>query len=492
MSKILEKIFEIAQATPHKIALIGEKKIDEKLINEEISFHDLARQIKLCSASLQKSQYQKIALIADNSPSWIIFDLACLLAKITLIPLPHFFTKEQIESALKLENIEAVFCDNLGFTKMLLPQNYEEKSTLENVTNFHVFVADIKNKSLAKDEIAKITFTSGSTGNPKGIALSSNSIDAVVFSLLQKIGAKNLQKNLSILPLAILLENIAGVYLSLVSGTIAIIPNLALVGIKNSSGLDIEAFSEALARHNPSSFITPPELAKLLILLVKNKKISAQNFKFIAVGGARIAKDLLDEARQLHIPLYQGYGLSECCSVVALNVIGENKNGSVGKILPHLQVKIADDGEILIKGQSLASGVAVDKEGYYASGDIGFFDEENFLYISGRKKNIFITSMMRNVNPEWVESELLKSYLIAQVAVFGEAMIENIAVIFPSNATVTKEIIEKEVERINEHLPDYARVKKVIMANEPFTSANGLLTGNGRLKRTAIQQKYLS
>ncbi len=488
MSKVLEKIFETAEKFPQKTALIGTKKVDQNFNSEEFSYQDLVSKIKITSASLQNIGYNKIALIADNSPSWIIFDLACLDAKITFIPLPQFFTDEQVNNALELENIEAVFVDDESIAKRFSQKILQKFSFDVAGTGF--FCCKISGKKNPKSDIAKITFTSGSTGNPKGIAFSSKQIDATSFALYERIGEKNFGKNLSIFPLSILLENIAGVYLQLLAQGIAIIPSLAVVGIANSSGINVEDLTKAITSYNPISFITSPELAKLLIFLVKSQKISPKNFRFIAVGGAKVATGLLDEAHKIGIPLYQGYGLSECCSVVALNSQSANKNGAVGKILPHLQVKISTEGEILVKGNSLAENIILESDGYYKTGDLGYFDDEGFLFISGRKKNIFITSMMRNVNPEWVESEILKSPLISQVAVFGEAMPYNSAVITPANSSILAEVIKSEIDKCNNHLPDYAQVKNIIIAKEPFSVKNKMLTVTGRIRREEIWKNY--
>jgi long-chain acyl-CoA synthetase len=476
-SKILAQIALNAKNFPQKIALIGDF--------DEVSYSNLQRKISDLAAQLKQLPSQKIALIADNSLNWVIFDLACIEAGLTLIPLPHFFTKLQISEIIESEKISAVFCDNLSLVQQLLPNDFvdSEKSYL----NFLLLQKPCDEEK--KSQICKITFTSGSTSNPKPVALTTENIDAVVFSLLAEIGAKNIEKNLVILPLSILLENLAGVYLPLVIGGCAVVKSLKFIGISNSSSLDISAFCNAISTTNPTSFILSPELAKLLINLVLAQKISAQNFKFIAVGGAKVASDLLVQAHQLKIPLFEGYGLSEATSVVALNSYKNSKNGSVGKVLSHLEVKISD-GEILVKGDSLAQNIALDDEGFYATGDLGYLDEEGFLFISGRKKNIFITSMMRNVNPEWVESEILKSFLIAQVAVFGEAMPYNSAVVVVANAQISFEQIKIEFEKINRGLPDYAQVRNIILATEPFSQKNNMLTGNGRIKRQNIWEKY--
>lgn len=477
LSKILTEIISNAKSFPNRIALIGD--------NKEVTYQSLIEQIFTLSEDLQSLNCSKVALIADNSIEWVIFDLACLKAAVTLIPLPHFFTLTQLAEIIASEEISTIFCDKSPFSKSLIPPSFAEEKTI--FKSFSLF----KNNVAAdiKSEIAKITFTSGSTANPKPIELSSQNIDQVVFSLLAEIGSKNIKRNLAILPLSILLENIAGVYLPLVSGGCAIIKSLEFIGISNSSGLNITSFAAAISFINPSSFILSPELAKILIGLVREQKISPINFKFIAVGGAKIAADLLQEAQDLHIPIFQGYGLSELCSVVSLNNIAENKMGSVGKILPHLEVKILNE-EILIKGASLAQNIELDPEGFYATGDLGYLDKEGFLFVRGRKKNIFITSMMRNINPEWIESEILKSSLIAQTAVFGEAMPINSAIIVLARNNISYQDVQSEIDKINQTLPDYAQVKKIIIADDPFNQKNNLLTGNGRIKRDNIWMFY--
>jgi long-chain acyl-CoA synthetase len=475
--EILNKITVNAKKFPQKIALIGDEV--------EVSYSSLAGEISKLAEKIKKTSHQKIALIADNSVDWVIFDLACLEAEITLIPLPHFFTKTQIDEILQLEKISAVFCDNIVFENALLPQDFAISS--QQFLKFKLFERPIKEEE--KSSICKLTFTSGSTGIPKPIALNAQNIDTVVFSLLNEIGANNIERNLVILPLSILLENLAGVYLPLVAGGCSIVKSLKFGGISKSSSLDVNAFCSAISISNPTSFILSPELAKLLINLVLAKKLSSQNFKFIAVGGAKVSPDLIAQAHQLEIPLFEGYGLSESTSVVALNSHKNHKKGSVGKVLSHLEVKISE-GEIFVKGNSLAQNIALDKDRFYATGDLGNLDEDGFLFISGRKKNIFITSMMRNVNPEWIESEILKSFLIAQVAVFGEAMPYNSAVVVPINQQVSFEQIKAEFDKINKNLPDYAMVKNIILADEPFNQKNDMLTGNGRVKRQKIWDKY--
>jgi long-chain acyl-CoA synthetase len=482
MSKILEIIKFKSQKTPSKIALSDGKVLD-------ISYHILDKEIAMICDFLKSRKFTSVALLADNSPSWIAFDLACLKAKVTFTPIPHFFTKDQVENLIKESAVEMVFSDKIF--PIFLQKESDEKLQIFN-RQFSLFEIEKISPKKFHPQTAKITFTSGSTGNPKGVCLSQNQIENVVFSLAKKLGDIDLESNLSLLPLSVLLENIAGVYCSLMLASKAIIPSLSNLGFSGSSTLDVTKFAENLHYLKPQSLILVPELAKLLIALVAQRKIGEFNFKFIAVGGAKIAPDLLEQAKNLGLPLYQGYGLSEFSSVVALSKNGENKLLSVGKILPHIAVKISPEKEILLKGNialgySDGKSLDLDEDGFYRSGDIGHIDEDGFLYIDGRKKNIFITSFGRNVNPEWLESELLKSPLIFQACVFGEALPHNVAIV---TTTSNQEMMVSEVAKINENLPDYAKIGKIILSQEPFSTKNNMLTGNGRIRRDEIFKFY--
>lgn len=123
---------------------------------------------------------------------------------------------------------------------------------------------------------------------------------------------------------------------------------------------------------------------------------------------------------------------------------------------------------------------------------MGYIEEEGFIFITGRKKNLLISSFGRNISPEWIEAELSLCRAIAQVMVIGDAQAFCSAIIVPAPAEVTVEQLTQDIRRINQHLPDYARVQKFIVAAEPFTPANQLLTDNGRLRRAAILDQYLN
>lgn len=214
--------------------------------------------------------------------------------------------------------------------------------------------------------------------------------------------------------------------------------------------------------------------------------------EFIAVGGSKVSPILLNRAKQLGLPVYEGYGLSECSSVVSLNTQENLKIGSVGKPLKHVSVQL-DKGEVLISGNTFLGYVNQPNtwgQKNLATGDLGYLDDEGYLFIDGRKKNLLISSFGRNVNPEWVESCVLRDSMFKQCVVFGDARPFCTALIYPTNSPMDGAEIQQCIDSINVTLPDYAQIKKWHVLDAPLTVEAGLLTANDRPKRHVILQSY--
>jgi long-subunit acyl-CoA synthetase (AMP-forming) len=340
-----------------------------------------------------------------------------------------------------------------------------------------------------------VTFTSGTTGEPKGVCLSADMMETVAESLWIASDASRDDRHLCLLPLATLLENIGGVYAPLLAGATICVPRLAAVGLSGSSGLDVGRLLAALSEWRASTAIMVPQMLQAVVTAGRAGVPLPRGLRYLAVGGAPVATHLLEQAQALGLPVYQGYGLSECASVVAVSRPGESRSGSVGKPLPHVRIDFADDGEILVRGLAwhgyLGESDLPHAPDCIATGDIGYLDAEGFLFLTGRKKNMFITSFGRNVAPEWVEGELAAHPGIAQAAIFGESRPFNCAVIVPCPGT-PHDAIDAALDKANRRLPDYAQVRSWISATEPFTPHNGLSTANGRLRRTVIFSQYAS
>lgn len=418
-----------------------------------VSYADVWDKVQEKSSAL--AGYKCVGLALDNSVDWILWDLACLVQGVVVVPIPPFFTNAQTQHVLQSSGCDGLIKEDgispLPFMSVDLPPG-----------------------------TAKITFTSGTTGTPKGVCLSSQSMLSVAQGVVDMLGVDFAGVHCSVLPLAVLLENVAGVYAALIAGATVVLPSL------HSFGSQYENLHSVLSAEKATSVILVPEILRLLMGQVV-ARAPLLDLDFIAVGGARVDKVLLSTARSMGLPVYEGYGLSECGSVVAMNVPQRDRSGTVGTILPHVKIDIID-GEIVILNPAFLGYVGAPHAGTFQTGDLGALDDDGFLSVTGRRKNVLITSFGRNVAPEWVESKLLSFPDIAQAFVYGDGQAHLSALIVPSRPDVE---IAAVVDRVNKNLPDYARISDFSMT-APFTPADGTLTGNGRMRRDRIMATRLN
>jgi len=441
---------------------------------------------------LGRQEQPTIALALDNHPAWVVLDLAALASNIPLIPLPFFFSNTQWLHAITDAGVDIVITDHPELFEPLLANNIANQ-TQWTVAGKTLTQFSLKSpaKAVLPAHTAKITYTSGSTGTPKGVCLSADNMINVATSIAEATELTSNDIHLNVLPLATLLENVAGVYAPLLAGACCVLLSGSDIGLTRATGLDIQKLLNALVQTQASTAIFTPELLNALVHQTEAGDQLPSSLRFLAVGGASVSPALLKRAQQASIPVYEGYGLSECASVVALNTPALNKIGTVGKVLPHLNVSFTDEHEIVVSGNAYLGyvGQTATSSPQLYTGDIGYIDADGYLVISGRKKNIFITSFGRNVSPEWVERELTISPGIAQAALFGEAKPWNTAIIVPGKNSTTEQI-KATIQSINHGLPDYARITQWLPADEPFTLNNQQLTANGRNRRDVIWQHY--
>lgn len=441
-----------------------------------------ARVAELCAMlQARRAPAAPVALLADNSPEWLAIDLATQVLGITLVPLPLFFTPAQWLHVIGQSGARALFCPDpqraaaLGFDGVVAgsgPLALCESSA-------PAAAADLTG-------VQKVTFTSGTTSTPKGVCLSTAQQWDVARALQARLQPLELLRHLCLLPFAVLLENVAGPYTAMLSGAQTICPPLAETGLAGASGFDPQVCLAAIERYQPHSVILVPQMLQALVAVLRPGDPRVASLRFVAVGGGKTSARLLAAARALGLPVYEGYGLSECASVVALNTPQADRLGSVGQPLAHRQVRIADDGEILVAGP-LAHylGQPASDQSWLSTGDLGHLDEDGFLYVDGRKKDILITAFGRNVSPEWPEAVLLGSGPIAQAIVVGDAQPYLAALLVPARADVDGAALQQAVDRANADLPDYARIRHWLPV-PPFTPESGLATSNGRPRRAAI------
>jgi acyl-CoA synthetase (AMP-forming)/AMP-acid ligase II len=291
-----------------------------------------------------------------------------------------------------------------------------------------------------------------------------------------------------VLPLAVLLENVGGLYPTLLAGGCYEARSLGDLGFADGMTPDIGRLAQVAETCGATSMILAPELLRGLMAWLAATGARLPKLKLVAVGGAKVAPQLIAAARAQGLPAFEGYGLSECGSVVALNTPRADRPGAVGRVLPHLEVNIRDDGEIEVRPQPFLGYVGgAAQVGPVRTGDLGRLDPDGWLSITGRKSNLLITAFGRNVAPEWVESELLAEPEIAQAAVFGDAAVSLCALVVPSRGGSSG--LEEAVRRVNARLPAYARIGRWLDA-APFDPKRGEVTANGRPRRDALRAAH--
>jgi long-chain acyl-CoA synthetase len=435
---------------------------------------------------------QRCALLAENGVPWAVTDLALHLRQTLSVPLPGYFTAEQSVHALDDAGVDTVVTDTPErLAGILSGWNQAGTSSRTGLSLFRRQL-DPEDRAPAPPGTAKVTYTSGSTASPKGVCLSTSHLEAVASSVAAASATLKIERHLCLLPLPTLLENVAGIYAPLLAGATCILPPSSATGM-SYTGPDPALLLRTIATSGTESLILVPELLRLLVTAVERGWRAPTTLKFIAVGGASVSMALLERAAAAGLPVYEGYGLSECASVVSLNTPAGRRPGSVGRPLPHARARIGDDGQIMVSGVSMLGylgGEALPAGADFATGDLGELDADGYLYVRGRLSNIFITSFGRNVAPEWVEREIAQQTGIGQVMVYGEARPYAVALISASQGAADAAAIDRAIGACNARLPGYAQVRRWLRAPEPFSFANGLLTSNGRLRRAAIVERH--
>jgi len=406
-------------------------------------------------------------LALDNGVDWVLWDLAALAAGTALVPLPPFFSESQRSNALR----------DAGCALLIAPGG---------ATPLPHRAAELPPGT------AKITYTSGSTATAKGVCLGREHLETVAATLAQATREIVIERHLCVLPLATLLENVGGIYAPLLAGARVMLPGLGTLGFSHGA-LDAGKLIRCIDESRPSSLILVPELLKVLVHAAERGWPVPASLRFLAVGGASVAPELLQRAAAVRLPVFEGYGLSECASVVCLNTPSARRPGSVGRALPHVRVTLDAEGQILVSGPTMLGYLGDERpeaSSTYATGDRGEIDEEGYVHVRGRMRNVFISSFGRNVSPEWVERELVQDARIGQALVFGEARPYPVAVLSTGNTNGGPAGIAEAVACANLRLPDYAQVRRWLVAREPFSVANGLLTANGRPRRARIMTEY--
>jgi len=433
-------------------------------------------------------------------------------------------------------------------------QNMGKEFRLKNPSYFMNSLSSVK-----EDDLCTIIYTSGTTGEPKGVMLTHKNILSNSRATLEMLPINEHDVWLSFLPLSHIFERMAAYYTGFAAGgtmcfaeSIEAISN-NLLEVKPTLMTSVPRLFERMyskimkkveaqpakkqkifywalnvnkkyyefKKQEKSSLVlnTKHKLAEKLVC-EKIRSFTGGNLRFFVSGGAALPRELAEFFEAIGILIIEGYGLTESSPVISANKPDDYQFGSVGKIMPNLEVKIAYDGEILVKGPSIMQGYyknkketdKVLKDGWLHTGDIGVFDARGFLIITDRKKHLFKTSGGKYIAPTPIENLFSTSKYIDQFVVIGDSRMFLSALVVPDfeslkeyadannityketrelikNSEINK-LIEKDMAKYQKQLANFERIRKFVLLDRAFTIENGEITPSLKIKRKVVEQRY--
>jgi len=515
---------------------------------------------KLIKLGIKKGD--KVIIVSENNPNWFITDFAIMLAGGVTVPAYTTYTKKDYEYLIKDSKAKIVFVSNKKLFLNFLPaiKNYKQ---IRNIFSYEKISHDINKKiifieELWKEKIKKedanikikgddpacIIYTSGTSGVPKGVILTHKAIRSNLIGSLdifEKINFNN-ERYISFLPLSHSYEHTAGQFMPLLtSSEIFYAENMdkLFTNFKEVNPTYIAAvprFYEAIYKKILNNFSKNKILEKLfnfnlslgkkiylnqkkLLLLTrffkfffkiifdnKIKKIFGTKLKFLVSGGGALSYDVNLFFESIGIKILQGYGLTETSPTVSCNRPEFNKIGTVGPPIKGVEVKIASDGEILVRGDTLMKGyLGKEKEtkekiknNWLYTGDIGKLDEDNHLIITDRKKDIIVTTGGDNIAPQKIESLFSTLETTSQVLIFGDNKPFLVALVIikidkeslTNDAMDEGEKIKLHIKKINKKLSPIEKIRKSTFVVLNQNEINTFLTPTMKIKRNKVYEKY--
>jgi long-chain acyl-CoA synthetase len=525
----------------------------------------------LCDWGIAKGD--RVAILSENRPEWTIADFACLLIGAVVVPVYTTLTGEQTAYILRDSGARVIFVSN---DKQLQKVQSIQSQTavgrivvMDAVETAHAVHLqrlmhdgpkerdaqfDSAARTVVPDDLATIIYTSGTTGTPKGAMLTHGNMASNIAHSLSGFTIRGGEISISFLPLshvtarhvdlAMLFRGVTLTYVSVLDqlpqALLEVRPTI-FVGVPRVYE-KIHGQVDAKAKGFPKKWIyrwalsvgrahraevladrRPTSLAwKLCDRLVYSKVRAGMGGRaevFIS-GGAPLGRELAEWYADIGIRIDEGYGLTETSPVIAVNSPQAHKLGTVGKTLPNIEVRIAEDGEILVRGPSVFKGYwnrpeetqAALTDGWFKTGDIGNLDADGFLSITDRKKDLIKTSGGKFIAPQPLENTLKHNALIAEAVILGDKrkfpavliapyfpVLEDWAranqVAFPSRDELVahakvRALYEGIVADLNRNLARYEQLKKVILIAEEFSTENGLLTASMKLRRRVVEERY--
>ncbi len=517
-------------------------------------FHDYTwdeyRQDALaCAAALVEAGIQpgeRVGLLAENRLEWFIADIGLLTAGAVNVP-PHApLAPRQIHFQLEDAEVRWLFVSTheqlakIEQIRQELPNlrgivlfDSQRKSENGSVSNWQAFLQrgrgligkhtaelDRRKAALGPNDLATIMYTSGTTGNPKGVMLTHNNLLSNASSAVQVDPYKPGDVVLNWLPLSHIYARLVDHYQTLAGGvTVALADNADTV-IENLAEIQPTHMSSVPRLYEKVlAAVASPDLEKTYQRL---RAVFGTRIRWLSSGGAPLPRPIAEVYESAGLPLFQGYGLTESSPIISFNAPGHNKVGTVGRALPGVEIAIAPDGEVLTRGPHVMLGywkneVATSESlqnGWLHTGDLGTLDAEGYLSITGRKKEILVLSNGKKVVPSYIEGLLVGDDYIDQAAICGEGRNFLTALIVPHWEKVKKALIERGEnldhapleklaqdakildflrERIDAALAEvstWEKVRRFVVLPAPFTVAAEELTVSMKLRRGVVLGKH--
>lgn len=523
----------------------------------------------------------KVSIHAENSTEWLICDIAILSIGAADVPIYTTQPGEQIKYIL--ENSDSVVHivsndDIFAETKPLIKSIESVKAVITLFGSKHKKLKSFESvlergKKLQKekpelfdslksevksDDLATLIYTSGTTGRPKGVMLTHNNIASNVLASMETLPFSReeffQQRVLAYLPLSHVFERMIDyMYISMgckifytekieevrddfqhvkpfFFATVPRLPEKIQTGVKvkgqEFSGIKKSIYYWALYLTEDYDPENPPKGFAAIKHKIADKLVYSEirelfggNLRGAVSGGAALSPEVFKFMNAIGFVCVQGYGLTETSPVITVQSPGEMRIGTSGKPLRDVEIKIADDGEILARGPNIMKGYykneektkeVITEDGWFKTGDVGKIDEEGYLYITDRKKSMFKLSTGKYVAPQNIENKLQNSGFIDRVIVIGYKRKFCSALIIPDYSNVKKrlkrngytpdepysqdekvrEIIQKEVDKVNKNLSPWETIKKFVLLEEPLTVEGDELTPTMKVKRNVINEKF--
>jgi len=516
----------------------------------------------------------RVALFSENRPEWHVVDFACHLLGAVSVPLYATLPAPQVRYIVKDSGSKLVVVSGKERTRTALEAVTDlpevrvvgiDEGLADGVPSLAELPLPPRRQRgalppLAGKDLASLIYTSGTTGDPKGVMLSHRNFVSQIEAVRPLFPITDRDVSMSFLPLSHVFERTVdyvffgyGVQINYVESIERVPTQLAEIRptimvsvprlfersyikiiskVQQEGGAKKRLFEWALRvgrevreaewrGERPSAFARGKYAVAKARIFSKVLERMGGRLRFTISGGAPLAREVAEFFDIIGLPVLQGYGLTESSPVIAANLLHRNRLGSVGPVLPGVEVRIADDGEILARGPNIMMGYwrrpeataeAIDADGWLHTGDVGYLDRDGFLFITDRKKDIIVTSGGKNVAPQPIEGRLGATPFIAQAVLIGDKYPYLTALIVPNFENVeatlaergikglsreemaahpeTEALIGASVKAVNAELAMHERIRRFTLLKREFSLEEGELTPTVKVRRRVIAEKY--